>query len=215
MNIILMIFNLLPAFPMDGGRVLRAWLATHMPYVTATRRAAGIGKLFAIFLGVLGLFSFNFFLLFIAFFVYIGASEEERVTAIDISLEGIRVRNIMSSEVRTVSRDMPLRDLRGLMFREKHRGYPVMEDGELQGIVTLTDLQKVPDEQRDSIRVGEVMARNIYVIAPEEEASVAMKMMNEKGIRRLPVMDSGRLVGIVSREDLVRAIELCSERSER
>jgi CBS domain-containing protein len=164
---------------------------------------------------VLGLFSFNFFLLFIAFFVYIGASEEERVTAIDISLEGIRVRNIMSSEVRTVSRDMPLRDLMGLMFREKHRGYPVMENGELQGIVTLTDLQKVPDEQRDSIRVGEVMARNIYVIAPEEEASVAMKMMNEKGIRRLPVMDSGRLVGIVSREDLVRAIELCSERSER
>jgi CBS domain-containing protein len=59
------------------------------------------------------------------------------------------------------------------------------------------------------------MARNIYVIAPEEEASVAMKMMNEKGIRRLPVMDAGRLVGIVSREDLVRAIELCSERSER
>lgn len=215
MNIILMIFNLLPAFPMDGGRVLRAWLATHMPYVAATRRAAGIGKLFAIFLGVLGLFSFNFFLLFIAFFVYIGASEEERVTAIDISLEGIRVRNIMSSEVRTVSKDMPLRDLMGLMFREKHRGYPVMENGELQGIVTLTDLQKVPDEERDSIRVGEVMARNIYVIAPEEEASVAMKMMNEKGIRRLPVMDSGRLVGIVSREDLVRAIELCSERSER
>lgn len=215
MNIILMIFNLLPAFPMDGGRVLRAWLATHMPYVAATRRAAGIGKLFAIFLGILGLFSFNFFLLFIAFFVYIGASEEERATAINISLEGIRVKNIMSSDVRTVSKSMPLRELTGLMFREKHRGYPVVENGDLQGIVTLTDVQKVPDEERDSVRVGDVMARNIYVIAPEEEASVAMKMMNERGIRRLPVMDGGRLVGIVSREDLVRAIELCSERSER
>jgi CBS domain-containing protein len=91
----------------------------------------------------------------------------------------------------------------------------VVEGGQLQGIVTLTDLQKVPDEDRDTVKVGDVMARNIYVIAPEEEASAAMKMMNEKGIRRLPVMDGGRLVGIVSREDLVRAIELCSERSER
>ncbi len=215
MNIILMLFNLLPAFPMDGGRVLRAWLATRMPYVAATRRAAGIGKLFAIVLGILGLFSFNFFLLFIAFFVYIGASEEEKATAIEISLDGIRVRNIMSTEVRTVPKEMTLRELMGLMFKEKHRGYPVMEDGELQGIVTLTDLQKVPDEGRDATRVGDVMARNIYVIAPEEEASVAMKMMNERGIRRLPVIDAGRLVGIVSREDLVRAIELCSERSER
>jgi Zn-dependent protease/CBS domain-containing protein len=214
-NLILMIFNLLPAFPMDGGRVLRAWLATRMPYVEATRRAAGIGKMLAILMSIIGLFSFNFLLLFIAFFIYIGASEEERATAINISLEGIRVRNIMSSDVQTVSRDMPLRELMGLMFREKHRGYPVVENGELQGIVTLTDVQKVPDEERDTVRVGDVMARNIYVIAPEEEASVAMKMMNERGIRRLPVMDGGRLVGIVSREDLVRAIELCSERAER
>ncbi len=214
-NIILMVFNLLPAFPMDGGRVLRAWLATRMSYTAATRRAAEIGKLFAIFFGILGLFSFNFLLLFIAFFVYVGATEEARSTAIDISLEGIRVRNIMSSDVRTISKDITLRELMGLMFREKHRGYPVVENGELQGIITLTDVQKVPDEERDSVRVGDVMARNIYVVAPEEEASVAMKMMNEKGIRRLPVMDGSRLVGIVSREDLVRAIELCSERSER
>ncbi len=215
MNLILMAFNLLPAFPMDGGRVLRAWLAARMPYVAATRRAAGIGKLFAIFLGVLGIFSFNFLMLFIAFFVYVGATEEEKATTIDNSLRGIRVRNIMSPDVRTVSRDMPLRELMGLMFREKHRGYPVVEHEEVQGIVTLTDLQKVPDEMRDATLVGDVMARNIYEIAPEEEASVAMKIMNEKGIRRLPVMDGSRLVGIVSREDLVRAIELCSERSER
>jgi Zn-dependent protease len=215
MNLILMVFNLLPAFPMDGGRVLRAWLATRMPYVAATRRAAGIGKLFAILLGILGLFSLNFLLLFIAFFVYVGASEEEKATTIDRSLEGIRVRNIMSTDVHTISKNMTLKELMGLMFKEKHRGYPVVENDELQGIVTLTDLQKVPDEERDTVHVGDVMARNIYVIAPEEEASVAMKMMNERGVRRLPVMDGNKLVGIVSREDLVRAIELCSERSER
>ena len=82
MNLILMVFNLLPAFPMDGGRLLRAWFATRMPYIRATRSAAGIGKMFAILMFVLGLFSFNFMLLFVAFFVYVGASEEEKATEI-------------------------------------------------------------------------------------------------------------------------------------
>jgi Zn-dependent protease/CBS domain-containing protein len=211
-NIILMVFNLLPAFPMDGGRLLRAWFAMRMPYVAATKSAASVGKAFAILMFVLGLFSFNFLLLFVAFFVYVGASEEEKATVINISLEGIKVRTIMSSKVRTIPPSTTLRELMELMFQEKHRGYPVTDGETLQGIVTLTDLQKVPDAERDTTNVGQVMARKLYVIAPEEEASTAMKMMNEMGVRRLPVMDNGRLVGIVSREDLVRAIELCSGR---
>jgi len=212
-NLILMVFNLLPAFPMDGGRVLRAWFAIRMPYVVATRRAANIGKMFAIFLGILGLFSFNFILLFIAFFIYIGASEEEKATTIDASLEGIKVKNIMSSNVRTITPDLTLRQLMELMFKEKHRGYPVTNGGGLQGIITLTDLQKIPDSQRDITNVRQVMTTNLFVIEPEEEASTAMKIMSERGVRRLPVLQDGELVGIVSREDLVRAIELCSSRS--
>ena len=210
MNIILMIFNLIPAFPMDGGRLLRAWFATRMPYIRATRNAADIGKMFAILMFVIGLFSFNFMLLFVAFFVYVGASEEEKATEISVSLEGIKVKNIMSPEVRTVAPDMTLQELKELMFLEKHRGYPVMSGDEMQGIVTLTNLQSVPDELLSSTRVEKVMARKLYVIAPLDEASTAMKMMNDMQIRRLPVMDNGRLVGIVSREDLVRAIELSS-----
>jgi CBS domain-containing protein len=210
MNLILMAFNLIPAFPMDGGRLLRAWFATWMPYVNATKRAAGIGKIFATLMFVIGLFSFNFMLLFVAFFVYVGASEEEKVTQINVSLEGIKVRDIMSAQVRTIAADMTLHDLKELMFREKHRSYPVMLGETLQGMVTLTDLQKISDMNHEATTVGQVMARKLYVIAPWDEASMAMKMMNEMGIRRLPVMDSDRLVGIVSREDLVRAIELLS-----
>jgi Zn-dependent protease/CBS domain-containing protein len=213
MNLLLMAFNLLPAFPMDGGRLLRAWFATRMPYVKATQSAAEVGRMFAILFGILGLFSFNFIMLFVAFFVYIGASEEEKATAISISLEGIKVKDIMSSDVHTVSGSMTLGSLQDLMFREKHRGYPVVDDGALQGIVTLADLQKIADEKRGSVEVGAVMTRKLYLIGPEEEASAAMRMMNETGVRRLPVMDAGRLVGIVSREDLVRAIELSSGRN--
>ncbi|OPY54414.1 MAG: Zinc metalloprotease [Methanosaeta sp. PtaU1.Bin112] len=212
MNIILMAFNLLPAFPMDGGRLLRAWFATQMPYVKATRRAADIGKIFATLMFLLGLSSLNFMLLFVAFFVYVGASEEEKATEISVSLEGISVRNIMSAPVRKVAADMTLDDLKELMFREKHRGYPVIDGDALVGIITLTDLQKVAEVERAITHVDQVMTRKLYLIGPEEEASTAMKMMNDMQIRRLPVIAEGRLVGIVSREDLVRAIELCRER---
>ena len=208
MNIILMAFNLLPAFPMDGGRLLRAWFATRMPYVKATRQAADIGKVFATLMFLLGLSTLNFMLLFVAFFVYVGASEEEKATKISVSLEGISVRDIMSSPVQSIALEMTLEELKELMFREKHRRYPVMSDEALVGIVTLTDLQRVPEAERAHTRVDQVMARNLYLIGPPEEASTAMKMMNEMQIRRLPVIDEGRLVGIVSREDLVRAIEL-------
>ena len=210
LNIILMLFNLLPAFPMDGGRLLRAWFATQMPYIKATQRAASIGKLFAIIMFVLGLFSFNFILLFVAFFVYVGASEEEKATQISVSLESTRVIDIMSDDVHTVDPDMTLQDLKEHMFEEKHRGYPVMSGDEVIGVVTLSDLQRVPQVDHADTRVAEVMTRKLYVIGPSEEASAAMMMMNKMNIRRLPVMSDGRLVGIVSREDLVRAIELCS-----
>jgi CBS domain-containing protein len=213
MNLILMTFNLLPAFPMDGGRVLRAWFAARMPYVTATRRAAGVGKLFAIIMIFLGLLSRDIPLIIIGGFIYIGASEEEQGTVISVSLEGVNVRRIMSSNLRTVPPDMTLRDLMNLMFYEKHRGFPVVENEALAGIITITDLLKVPDGLRDTTSVGDVMTRKIYVIGPEEEASSAMRKMNEHKIRRLPVLEDGRLVGIISREDLVRAIELCSERA--
>jgi len=209
-NVILMVFNLIPAFPMDGGRVLRAWFATRMPYNIATTRAANIGKMFAIFMVILGLISFNFFLILIGFFVYIGASEEEKATSISFSLEGIKVRDIMSTNVQTISPSITLRELISLMFQEKHRGYPVTQDGKLTGIVTISDVQKVPEEARDSTTVGETMNRRIYVIRPEDEAAAAMKKMADRQIRRLPVLEDEKLVGILSRSDLVRAIEICS-----
>lgn len=209
-NIVLMIFNLLPAFPMDGGRVLRAWLASRMPYVEATRQAANIGKLFAIVMGFLGLFGGGILLVIVAIFVYIAASDEERSTAIVVPLEGVKVRDIMSRELRVVSPETTLPEIMNLMFREKHRGYPVMEGGRLAGIVTISDVQKVPEDRRATAVVGDVMVKAIYVIEPNSDAAEAMKKMMERQIRRLPVMEDGQLVGIVSRSDLLRAIEICS-----
>jgi len=97
------------------------------------------------------------------------------------------------------------------MFSEKHRGYPVIANDTLLGIVTIADVQRVPEPQRETTAVEDVMVRKIYVIGPDDEASVAMKKMIKQGIRRLPVLENGTLVGILSRSDLIRAIEISSE----
>lgn len=121
-----------------------------MPYVEArTRQAANIGKLFAIVMGFLGLFGGGILLVIVAIFVYIAASDEERSTAIVVPLEGGEsARDIMSRELRVVSPETTLPEIMNLMFREKHRGYPVMEGGRLAGIVTISDVQKVPEDRR-------------------------------------------------------------------
>jgi Zn-dependent protease len=97
-NIVLGLFNLLPAFPMDGGRLLRAWYAKRMNYVQATHYAASIGKLFAFFMGIIGLF-YNAWLILIAFFVYIGASEEDKSTTVTVTLRNIQFLMVMSPDV--------------------------------------------------------------------------------------------------------------------
>jgi Zn-dependent protease len=180
-NILLGIFNLLPAFPMDGGRLLRAWLATQMSYIKATQAAASIGKMFAIFMGIFGLF-YSIWLTLIAFFIYIGASEEEKLTAVSVILEGIRAKDIMSKDIITVNPDMTVEELVEVMFKFKHMGYPVVDNGVLQGIVTFTDVQKVPKEERKNVRVSQIMTKDIISIKEDDGAVKALRTMTVKNI---------------------------------
>jgi CBS domain-containing protein len=206
-NIMLGIFNLLPAFPMDGGRVLRAWLAERMSYIRATRDAAGIGKMFAIFMGIFGLF-FNIWFILIAFFIYIGASEEEKATEINVVLEGVKIKDIMSSEVQTVTSGMSVEELMEYIFRFKHMGYPVVDDGQLKGIVTFTDVQKVPKEERKAVKVSQVMSKNIISLQEDDDAVNALKLMTMNNIGRIIVKNSEKISGIISRTDIIRAVQL-------
>ncbi len=206
-NFILFAFNILPAFPMDGGRVLRAWLAGRMPYIKATRTAAGIGKMFAIFMGIFGLFA-SFWLILIAFFIYIGASEEEKSTEISVILEGVKVKDIMSKDVNTVNPTMSVEELVDHMFRFKHMGYPVVDDGSLKGIVTFTDVQKVTREERKNVKISQIMTKNLITIKEDDDAVNAVKLMTANNIGRILVKNDGKMVGIVSRTDLLRSVQL-------
>jgi len=210
-NILLGFFNLIPAFPMDGGRLLRAGFATRMPYIDATKRAVVVGKSFAFAMGILGLFTFQLFLLLIALFIYFGGSEEEKATVVSVTLEGVKVRDLMTRvpNVIYVPPDWTLDQLIETMFKTKHMGYPVQEslDSPALGVITFSDVQKVLASERATTRVEDVMKREIISIPPDADAYDALKLMSTHNLGRLMVMEDGQMQGIVSRTDLVRAIQ--------
>ncbi|RXA18729.1 CBS domain-containing protein [Methanosarcina sp. MSH10X1] len=211
MNLVLGIFNLLPAFPMDGGRVLRSFYARRMSYVKATQSAASVGKFFAILMAIFGILIGNLWFPLIALFIYVGASEEERSTRAEVTLENIFVRDIMTRDVVSVSPSMNVEDLVKFMFEKKHMGYPVMEGDSLKGVVTFTDIQKVPYVDRPVSQVSDIMSRNIISVPPDAQASDVLRLVTSKNIGRVMVIDNGSVVGILSRTDLVRILRLRSE----
>ena len=160
LNVLLFGFNLLPAFPMDGGRVLRAWLARRMPLARATRIAADVGKAFAVLFGIVGLLLLNPILIIIAFFIYIGANQEATYLRYNILLQDVTVADAMSSPVTTVEPTVPLARVVEMMYETKHLGFPVVERGSLVGIITLSDIHKVPQLDREAMQVRDVMTRN-------------------------------------------------------
>nr|CAI64185.1 conserved hypothetical membrane protein [uncultured archaeon] len=208
-NIILFVFNLIPAFPMDGGRVLRAWYAGRMPYLRATRKAVHIGKMFAIVMGVLGLFA-SIWLILIAFFIYIGASEEEKYAEVSVTLEGISVMDLMTREIAYVQDNLTISELLRLMFEKKHLGYPVVDQftGKIVGIVTFTDIRSVPMSEHGNVLVRDVMVKNVIFIPEDADAMDALKSMSTENVGQLLVQDRGSITGIVSRTDLTRSIEV-------
>ncbi|MCD6208167.1 MAG: CBS domain-containing protein [Methanosarcinales archaeon] len=213
-NIILGIFNLIPAFPMDGGRILRALLATRMPYIDATRKAVAIGKGMAFTMGIFGLLALNYgglWLLLIAFFIYYGAAGEGEATAISVTLEGLKARDLMTGlpDVIYVPPDWTLDQLIDVMFKTKHTGYPVQEsqNSQVLGVVTFSDIHRIPEPERGTIRVKDVMTSEVIAIEADADAFDAFKLIASGDVGRLIVMDRGRMVGIVSRTDLMRSIQ--------
>ncbi len=198
-------FNFIPAFPMDGGRVLRSLFAERMPFVDATRRAARIGRYFAIAMAIFGILTLNFFFIIIALFVYIGATEEEQATAITESLHGTPVGKIMTSDVQVVHPDTTVQQLNELMLSTKHMGFPVMDKG-LVGIVTLTDTHRVTRDRFAHARVADIMTRNVITVDPDMDSAKALNIMIEHRISRLPVVQGDKLVGIITQKDFLRAV---------
>ncbi len=202
-NLILAVFNLIPAFPMDGGRVLRSLLSKRYGYVKATRISSNVGKVLAVIMGITGLFT-NIWLTFIALFIYIGAVEEEKAVTLEGLLAKYKVVDVMTPNPIYVTPDTTVREVIDLMLKHKHLGYPVVEDDRVIGIVTLKDIMNA----REGELVANVMSRNVVTVKPDTEVFEALRLMMEKRIGRLPVVEDERLVGIVSRSDIIKLAEI-------
>lgn len=211
LNVVLAVFNMLPGFPMDGGRVLRAVLSRSRSRLDATRIAAGVGKGFALLLGFLGVLTFNIFWVLIAFFIFIAATSETQQVVVEATFEGLTVGEIMTPapELNTVSPDTTLSALLDRMLQERHTGYPVLENGSLVGIVTLEDVQERAPEGSSTPTVREVMSTDLETVSTDADATAVLGALQRADIGRVLVTDAnGSLAGLVSRTDLMRAFEI-------
>ncbi len=211
LNVFLAFFNLLPAFPMDGGRILRALLTGRMGRVRATQVASACGKLFAVLFGFFGLVLFaqagNPIPLLIAFFVYLGAQGEAREVLVQSLLARVRVRELMVARTASVDADDSLEVVATRMRTERRRALPVVEAGHVVGLVTLASVRQVP-----ALRRAQVLARQVALavpeLSPEATAWEALQEMGRRRLPQLPVVRDGLLVGTVTQDDVLRGLEL-------
>ncbi len=200
-NISLVLFNLIPAFPMDGGRALRAILAMNMDYVKATQIAAIVGQGLAFLFGLAGLFG-NPMLLFIAFFVWMGASQEASLVQVKHALGGIPVSQAMLTNYETVSPRDNLSRIAQLIVAGSQHDFPVVDGGCVVGVVTRDDFLVALTQNGQNVLVSSVMRVNLPEIDSYEMVESALLRIQESGVPVLPVTHGNQLVGIITHENI-------------
>ena len=215
-NVLLVAFNLLPAFPMDGGRVLRALLATRMSYARATQIAATVGQGFAFVFGFIGLI-WNPFLIFIALFVYIGASQEAALAQMKDVSRRFPVSSAMVREFRTLPEHATLEEAVDALLATSQHDFPVVDEtGNVAGVLTRHDLIAALRKNDPALRVGDVMRRNIPTVTTGTRFEEAFRIMQECNCPAVPVLDSmKRLVGLLTPENVTELMMIQSAMPRR
>jgi Zn-dependent protease/predicted transcriptional regulator len=200
-NIMLVAFNLLPAFPMDGGRVLRALLAMRMPYARATSRAANVGKVFASVFAVVGFFT-NPFLMLIAVFVWFGASQESVAAQMTSVLGDVPVSHAMITEFRALASRDTLAHAVELLLAGSQHDFPVVAEGAVVGVLTRQALLAALARQEVQQPVEVVMQRDVPLARLDEPLEEALMRMQASPLRTMPVLNGSTLVGLLTMENV-------------
>ncbi|MBL9173932.1 MAG: CBS domain-containing protein, partial [Verrucomicrobiales bacterium] len=201
-NVSLVAFNLLPAFPMDGGRILRAALAMAMDPVQATRIAAYVGRGMAILFAGFALYSGNYLLLFIALFIWMGAGGEARAAEMRAATGGVRARDAMRTQFVILNASDSIASALRQASGGSQTGFPVVEDGRLLGVTLRSDLQDSAARLGDATAVGRIVRDRLVVVAAEEPVTQAIPRIQASGIPVALVTQEGRLVGMLELDDL-------------
>jgi Zn-dependent protease/predicted transcriptional regulator len=203
-NLWLGAFNLIPAFPMDGGRVLRAALAMRSGnYALATEQAARIGRAFAFLFGVVGLFVVgNPFLVFIALFVWLGAAGEAAAVQTATTLAGVSVRRVMITDVRTLSPDDPLERAVRFVLDGFQQDFPVVTDGQVVGVLTRAALLRALAERGPTAPVATAMQKDFRAASPDEPVEEVLTRLQTCGCHAMPVVRGRELLGVLTTENI-------------
>ena len=208
LNVLLGAFNLIPAFPMDGGRVFRALLAERLKFSDATKYAAFLGRLLGIFMAVFGIF-YNLWLIIIGLFIYVGASEETEQTIVSTTMARVRVKDVMSPEVMAVEPETTLDEALEIMFKARYHDIMIQKEGIYQGVVTWDEINKVEPTLRAQKHVSELPAKKISIF-PDESILEAYKLMTREKVDLIPVVyreDPNKVAGVVTSEAVAQAYE--------
>ncbi|PSR02200.1 MAG: site-2 protease family protein [Bacteroidetes bacterium QS_8_68_28] len=212
-------FNMLPAFPMDGGRVLRALLATRFSYARATQLAANVGQAMALGFGLLGLFGGNLILVFIAVFVYLGAQQEARQATLRQTTQGLRVHQAMMTRFQTLAPTDPLGKGADALIAGTDHDFPVVRsgDGAVVGLLQRQRLIEALSERgREGATVGEVAgAENVFTAEAGENLDDVFQQMRGREHQTVPVTEGGRLVGLLTLENVAELMMISSALGEQ
>lgn len=212
-NISLVVFNMLPAFPMDGGRVVRALLATRMEYTRATQIAASLGQGMALLFGIIGFF-YNPMLMFIALFVWIGAAQESSMVLMKSALGGIPVSAAMMTTFQTVAPGDTLEHVSRLILSGAQQDFPVLNGNQVVGVVTRSGLLKAL-ARKDDLAVSEIMHRDVATVDASDMIESALQRLQTSGCPTLPVVHNQKLVGLLTAENLGEFLMIKGARSGR
>lgn len=202
-NIMLVVFNLLPAFPMDGGRVLRAVLAMRMPYNRATQIAANIGQTMAFLFAIVGFMTGAITLLLIAFFVWTGAAQEANATQARTAFAGVPVASAMITEFHAVSPHDTLGLMTQMILHSAQQDFPVLDgQGELVGLLTRADFLKGLTEFGENATVARAMRTEFQTVDAGQMLEPVLSRLSEGDCHTAPVVRQGRLAGLLTMDNV-------------
>ncbi|HMC82889.1 MAG TPA: site-2 protease family protein [Candidatus Polarisedimenticolia bacterium] len=213
-NLLLGLFNMIPAYPMDGGRILRGILACRIDYHRATQVAANIGKMFGILFVAVGVFV-DWWLAVIGVFLYMGATSEEQSTLLQSTLDDLRVRDLMITDFQTVSPAETLQDVLGRSFHSFQDDFPVVRGDAFLGVLTRARILEAMRQEGREQSVQAILEPVKERASPSDRLRDVMRRMHARGVTLLPVMEEERLVGIVTLGGILRGAVLLARNPER
>jgi len=220
-NLIIALFNLIPGFPMDGGRVLRAAIWTKKKnFFYATRMASSVGQKIALFFIFFGIFSIftrmpgGLWLMLIGWFLYTAAQASYQQSTLQESLSGVKVKDMMVKDIVTLSSSMSVDEaVNGYFLRYGYGGFPVIGDVGFLGIVTLKEVKNVPKADWLRVKVGDVFITHErkWEVSPEDNVMRALEIMIREDKGRLVIIENGRLSGLITRNGIARYVQIKGE----